>query len=142
MTVDQQKKLIAEKLNQGLSLAEVQKFLAAEHGVNITYLDLRMLAAELEVDWQKHDPVKPAKPAEDSDADSNLGKTVVSVSKVVRPGAAMSGDVQFASGAKAEWFLDTLGRLGLNPSPGSSQPTEDDIQDFQLELQRKLGGGM
>jgi len=49
--------------------------------------------------------------------------------------------VTFASGAKAEWFLDPSGRLGLNPAKGSSKPTEDDLVAFQEELQAKLGGG-
>jgi hypothetical protein len=49
--------------------------------------------------------------------------------------------VEFASGAKAEWFVDAMGRLALNPAPGSAKPTECDIQEFQVELQRKLTGG-
>jgi hypothetical protein len=54
---------------------------------------------------------------------------------------AMSGDVEFLSGAKGEWFLDSYGRLGFNPAPGSSKPTEDDLVDFQHVLQSKLSGG-
>jgi hypothetical protein len=67
-------------------------------------------------------------------------RTTVTVSKLVRPGAAMSGEVSFASGAKAEWFLDAAGRLGLTPAAGSARPTQEDLREFQIELQRKLSG--
>ena len=68
------------------------------------------------------------------------GKTVVNVSKLVRPGAVMSGDVKFKSGARAEWSLDPIGRLSLNPAGSSGSPTEEDLQDFQIELQKSLQG--
>lgn len=146
MNPEERKAFVAAKLNEGRSLSDVQKLLA-EQGVSMTYLDLRMLAADLEVNWKKQDPKAEPKPpadakAADAKAADTLGKkkTQVSVSKLVRPGAAMSGDVTFASGAKAEWFVDSYGRLGLNPTAGSAKPTEDDIREFQLELQRKLGG--
>lgn len=139
---ERRNRFIAEKLNAGYSLAEVQKMLAEELGVNMTYLDLRLLAADLQVDWTKQDSSKTAAAAEVVvEPEAPASKTQVSVSRVVRPGAAMSGEVKFASGAEAEWFVDAYGRLGLSPKPGSSRPTEDDIREFQVELQKKLGGG-
>ncbi|MCF7854845.1 MAG: hypothetical protein K9N51_08610 [Candidatus Pacebacteria bacterium] len=145
MNQEEQKRFIAEKLNEGLSLGQVQKCLSEEHGINITYLDLRLIASELEVDWQKLEEAKPSsKKAEDTlvqpepeEAPPPSG-TQVTISKVARPDAAMSGSVQFASGAKAEWFVDHMGRLGLAPETGSSKPTEQDIKEFQEELQRQL----
>lgn len=148
MTDQERNQLIARKLGEGLSLSDVQKFLAAEHGIRMTYLDLRLLAAELPVDWARHEPAKPPSPPpvqveDDLDADDDmpgLGRTVVTISKLVRPGAAMSGEVTFASGARAEWFLDAMGRLGLNPASDSARPSQDDLREFQTELQRKLSG--
>ncbi|NLF16514.1 MAG: hypothetical protein GX595_04560 [Lentisphaerae bacterium] len=165
MTDQERNQLIARKLGEGMSLSDLQKLLKSEYGLQMTYLELRLLAAELPVDWGPEKPEKPEKPAsaaddlaaadddlgaaDDDDAADDLdadtpgrGRTTVSISKLVRPGAAISGDVVFASGAKAEWFVDTMGRLGLNPAPGSARPTQDDLRDFQTELQRQLSGMM
>lgn len=146
MNIEERNQFIAVKLDEGMSLPEVQKLLADEHGINMTYLELRLATAELPVDWKKHDKEEP--PQKEPVAAADLGApaqpesgTKVSVSKLVRPGASMSGEVEFASGAKAEWFVDAMGRLGLNPAPGSSNPTEQDLREFQTELQHKLTGG-
>jgi hypothetical protein len=147
MTDQERNELIARKLSEGMSLSDVQKLLASEHGIQMTYLALRLLAADLPVTWQrappkpKQEPAKPVTLEDDDEAlDEPHGRTVVTVSKLVRPGAAMSGEVTFASGARAEWFLDGMGRLGLNPAADSKRPTQDDLHEFQVELQRKLGG--
>jgi hypothetical protein len=140
---------IMESLNQGLSLSEVQKQLAEQFDIRMTYLDLRMLAASLPVDWNKQDKPAPAaknEAATDDDDDESLddplaatGKTKVTVSKLVRPGTSLSGEVTFASGASGEWYIDSMGRLGLNLAEGSSKPTTEDVQSFQIELQKALG---
>lgn len=151
MDTKERNRLIAEMLGKGMSLSDVQKALATEHDITMTYLDLRMIAADLPVNWAKQDAAKKAKDkspaptaslaAAEPSAAAGKGRTRVTISKVIRPGAAASGDVVFASGAKAEWFVDTMGRLGLNPAPGSARPDEQDIQEFQVELQRQLSGG-
>jgi len=144
MNTEERNAFITAKLNEGVSLSDIQKLLAKQ-GVSMTYLDLRLLADELKVNWKKQDPKdapkSPAKPADVLDKGAKPGGTTVTVSKLVRPGAAMSGSVAFASGAKADWVLGNDGRLGLIPAPGSAKPTEDDLVGFQAELQRKLGGG-
>lgn len=154
---------IVGKLNEGVSLSDVQKLLKAQ-GVSMTYFDLRMLAAELEVNWKKQEPEpppappapaaakKPAAPAGGAPATYDLdspeaatggegARTVVNISRLVRPGSVMSGDVTFASGAKGDWSLDQRGRLALNLAPESAKPTQEDMLDFQEELQRKLSNG-
>jgi DNA-binding transcriptional MerR regulator len=136
------KKFIAGQLNAGVSLNEIQKLIAEKFDKRMTFLDLRLLAAELEgVEWQKQDPepVKAEEPEKAMAAKDTAGKTVVELSKLVRPGAVASGSVKFASGASAEWILDQTGRLGLNNAVG--EPTEDDIKDFQKELQKALSKG-
>ncbi len=142
MNTEERNRLIATKLDEGLSLSEVQKLLSNDYAVTMTYLELRLIAADLEVDWKKQDkavPVKEKEATPTAEAEAQP-KTKLSISKLVRPGASMSGDVEFASGAKAEWFVDSMGRLGLNPASGSEKPTEDDLMDFQTELQQKLAG--
>ena len=156
---------IKDRLNQGVSLSDVQKELAEKFSLRMTYLELRMLATQLAVDWTKQDKPAPAKPvasADDESADSSVeeldddvdsfsedavgddaaasrGKTKVTVSKLVRPGMALSGEVDFSSGAKGEWYVDNLGRLGFNPAEGSKQPDQNDLREFQVELQKELG---
>jgi hypothetical protein len=143
MNTEERDRFIAEKLNEGLSLSEVQKLLDSELGIRMTYLDLRLIAADLEVNWKKQDAETEKSVPEDIDLskpEEPASGTTVTVSKLVRPGAAMSGDVHFASGAEAEWFVDNMGRLGLNPKSGSGNPTREDLEEFQAELQRKLTG--
>lgn len=156
MNDEQRNTFIMASLNKGLSLSDVQKALANEHGIRMTYLELRMLAGELQVDWKKQDKpaVKKAEadpdaaPDEDDAADlaeapdagaTGGGATRVTVSKLVRPGAMYSGDVVFASGAKGEWYIDNYGRPGLSLAEGSSKPTREDMEDFSVELQKALG---
>ena len=138
------KKFIAGQLNDGVSLNEIQKLIAEKFNKKMTFLDLRILASELEgVEWKKQDPepVKVEEPAAEDKAakTGHAGKTVVEISKLVRPGAVASGTVKFASGASAEWLVDQMGRLGLNNPQG--EPTEADIKDFQKELQKEISKG-
>ena len=53
----------------------------------------------------------------------------------------MSGDVTFSSGLKAQWHLDQFGRIGLVPEQEGAQPSQEEVQEFQMELQRQLQGG-
>lgn len=160
MNRDEIKKSVLESLQKGLSLSEIQKILH-DKGEIITFLDLRLLASELEnLDWKKlggenETPKKEAAtPKKNEEGEDELaeehadeipadkgewsGATVVEVNKLVRPGAALSGSVKFASGVKADWVLDQMGRLGLEKPTG--KPTPEDIKEFQVELQKKLQG--
>jgi len=60
MTNKERDELIARKLNEGMSLSDVQKLLADEYDQRMTFLELRLIAADLSVDWQKHDKPKAA----------------------------------------------------------------------------------
>ncbi|MCP4177075.1 MAG: hypothetical protein GY756_04840 [bacterium] len=153
MNKEEIKILVGELLNEGISLSDIQKKLQNDHEVKMTFFDLRLLASELEsIDWSKQkadikaakaakkaeeEKEKAAKDAENSDEISS--GTVVEVSKLTRPGSVANGSVKFASGAKAEWILDQAGRLALDKSEG--EPTEEDIQEFQAELQKVLSNG-
>jgi hypothetical protein len=160
MNRDEIKKMVLESLQKGLSLSEIQKLLH-EKGEIITFLDLRILASELEnLDWKKLAGEEEAQKKEiatatkseggaNESAEENVeeipadkgewsGATVIEINKLVRPGAALSGSVKFASGVKADWVLDQMGRLGLEKPTG--KPTPEDIKEFQVELQKKLQG--
>ena len=157
------KKFIAEKVPQGYSLSKIQDMLK-EQNVNITFMELRLLASEIESEvWKEteakaeaankkeapvapeaHDPLDQEETSLPEDgfpggeSDQTLtGKTTVELSPIARPGAVASGTVKFGSGVTAEWMLDQYGRLGLDKPTG--KPTEQDIKEFQVELQKVLG---
>jgi hypothetical protein len=136
------KEIVAKLLQEGSALSEIQKILQSEYDFSMTFLDLRLLASELEgIDWTKGDAKEETaeeKKKKQEEADAKMeGKTIVDVSKIQRPGIALSGSVKFASGASADWILDQSGQLGFEKSDG--EPTPEDIQEFQSELQKSLG---
>jgi hypothetical protein len=137
------KKFMAEQLEAGNSLSDIQQMVNEKFGKKFSYMEIRILAAELEnIDWSKNDPA-PEEKTEEKDIAAALGpadgQTIVEVSKLVRPGAAMSGTVKFASGATATWMLDRSGGLGFDDVNG--EPTEEDTKLFVEELRRSLQGG-
>ena len=155
MDKDLEKKIkifMAEKLASGEKLSDLQDEVNSEFGLKLTYMDIRILASALPVDWKSRDPQKaPAKeekvvekqdaaaeavPAEEP-APAAAGNTVVEINKIARPGMAISGTVKFANGATADWYVDQMGRLGLDNLKGDN-PTREDIEAFQIELQKVL----
>ena len=139
--------LIKSQLDQGVTLSDIQKLLEKEHDHRMTYMDLRLISSELEVNWQMLDGVPEEPDSEEEDAQAVdatvVGETQINVSKLTRPGAMLHGDVTFQSGCTADWHVDSTGRLGLNPTGGSAEPGEEDIADFQEKLQAMLQrGGM
>ena len=158
MNKDQEMELkfyMAQEIANGVSLSDIQKSANEKFGLKLTYMDIRIYASELEnIDWDAHDPKaiekakaeakkaeeeakKAAEAAEGGVPADGDGETVVEISKLVRPGAAISGSVKFASGVTAEWYLDQMGRLGLDAVKGG-EPTKEDIAAFQQALQKEV----
>jgi hypothetical protein len=147
---------MAERLSEGVSLSDIQKEVNSKYNVRYTYMDIRILASALDVDWKARNPqaaapapaeeekdaaqdtAEPAESANAEAAPAAAGNTVVEISKIARPGVALSGTVKFANGSTADWFLDQTGRLGLDNLVGDN-PTKEDVIAFQQELQRQLG---
>ena len=139
---------MAEKIAAGVSLSEIQNLVNAEFKQNLTYMDIRIMASELEIDWQQLNPKKetavedvtaveaPADPAA-APGMPDLSDTRIEVSKIARPGMMFSGSVTFANGSSAEWYLDNMGRLGLENLQGD-KPGQEDIEKFQIALQLEL----
>lgn len=159
-----QKQTLRAWLQQGLSLAEIQKRLASDLGVHLTYLELKLAVSELDVLPKDQEPaVAPELPktlAADAPSKAPLpqkgkgtppkesapvaspppapGKVSVTVDQLSRPGTLASGQVQFSDGKKATWYFDEMGRLGLvAPEPGY-RPPAGDIPEFQAALDREL----
>ena len=149
---DDQKKQIAERLTKGDGIADIQRLINDEFKIHMTYMEVRFLIDDLNLDLAEPEPPKAAQPEEDSpepkDADAELideggtSNVSVDIDRVKRPGAALSGSVTFSDGVKAQWYLDQYGRLGLEAEKEGYQPSPEDIQEFQVELQNKMQGPM
>ena len=111
------KRFMAGEIAKGTSLSDLQQLVNEKFNQKLTYMDIRIMASELDgIDWNAHDPkaqakakaeekaaAKEADGAEEADGGDALepdveaepgdGKTVVEVSKLVRPGTALSGTV-------------------------------------------------
>ena len=172
MTHDEIKAFIADRTREGHNLSKIQDMLA-EQGVKMTFMELRLIASEIETSfWQKSEPQpepapEPEKPAQDAapaeeadelptddagaeqlppddaapaDAPADDGKaaprgrTTVTIDQLARPGFLATGGVSFGSGASGNWCLDQMGRLMFEKLEG--KPDRQDLQEFQLELQR------
>ncbi len=161
---DAQKKTVIGWIEQGLKLAEIQKKLGTEMGLNPTYMEVRFLVDDLKVlpkdpePPKKAEPVPTAKaagpvgeddfaeepadgPAPDVSAEAapvGTGQVSVSLDQITRPGAMISGKVTFANGKSCEWMLDQMGRLGVVPAEDGYKPTAAELRDFQIALQSEL----
>jgi hypothetical protein len=168
MISDEMRQANKEWLNAGDSLADVQRKLKEKFDLVMTYMDVRLLVIEIGAEVQdKPEPAPAKKPlppksaphanaegmdevADASDtlgvhddpdaaADDALNGTVsVAVDRVVLPGAMVSGSVVFSDGVKARWMIDRMGRFGLEPDVEGYQPSEMDLQEFQMELRSEL----
>ncbi|MCH6258530.1 hypothetical protein MLD52_18360 [Puniceicoccaceae bacterium K14] len=145
---NEQKQTISQRLADGASMADIQRLVNEDFGLKMTYMEVRFLIDDLEIEVPDNKPEEPETPEEDAaatpaaSADATLVPEGVSVEvdKIKRPGAAMSGSVTFSDGITAVWYIDEMGRLGLDPSQEGYQPSEEDIQDFQLKLREALQG--
>ena len=156
---DAQKKKVSGWIEEGLKLSEIQDKLNSEFGLRMTYMEVRFLIDDLGVKLKDKPqekppqppappqttaaPAKPAQPAlvpagENAAADLPASKVSVTVDQVTRPGALASGKVTFSDGKAADWYLDQMGRLGLAPKEQGYKPSQEDLMDFQMELQSEL----
>ena len=158
---DEQRKTVSKWIAEGAKLSDIQKRLETEFGLRMTYLDVRLLIDELKLTPKDPEPTpaprkelsgvaapaaKALPPAgkaggaKPTEAAPTVGGVSVSVDRVARPGALVSGKVTFSDGKSAEWHLDQLGRLGLVPQEQGYRPSATDLQAFQAELQNELQG--
>lgn len=149
---DAQKKKVSQWIEEGLSLSNIQDRLAKELGLRLTYMEVRFLIDDLGVKLKDTPKEKPAdiQPSQGGTAvppppslagappDQSPGAVSVTVDQVTRPGAMASGKVKFSDGKSADWYLDQMGRLGLVPKETGYKPSQEDLMDFQAELQNEL----
>jgi len=142
---------------QGAKLSEIQNRLAEEFGLKMTYMEVRFLMDDLKLTLKDPEPPKPAAPPNPPPATAKTkpeaaaksagaeaaaapaaGKVSVSVDQLARPGAVVSGKVNFSDGQAAEWYLDQTGRLGVVTKQQGYKPSAADVQQFQAALQDEL----
>ena len=146
MSMDEaQKKAIADWLSQGDSLSQIQSKLKSELGISMTFMEVRFLIDDLDLELKKEESVETDQESEDEShtatgnpLEDAINGVSVEVDSIVTPGALVSGDVVFSDGVKAKWQLDQMGRLGLSNVEQGYQPSPEDIQDFQMQLQQAL----
>ena len=151
---DEQRQRVTAWILQGAKLSEVQNRLVSEFGLKLTYMEARFLVDDLKLTPKDPEPPKavvppaaapapgPAKLAAEKNPapEETLPASGVSVSvdKITKPGAIVSGKVNFSDGQVADWYLDQTGRRGVVPKQAGYKPSAADVQDFQLALQQEV----
>ena len=135
---EDQRAAISKWIEGGASLPDIQKRLKEEFQISLTYLETRLLADDLKLALKEPErPIEPPPlPPPDKAAAPASGKVSVTIDQITRPGAMVSGRATFSDGQNAEWYLDQTGRLGLNPSTPGYRPSQQDVMDFQVELEK------
>jgi len=149
---DAQRKKVTEWIAQGLKLSEIQNRLVSELGLQLTYMDVRLLVDDLKLTPKDIDRPKPVSatiqapaatagataPAAGEQPAAKPGGVSVRMDQIARPGAMVSGKVTFSDGNTADWYFDQAGQLGLVPQQQGYRPSAPDLQQFQAALDREL----
>jgi hypothetical protein len=150
---DIQKQTVAAWVKEGCNLSEIQKRLTRDFQISLTYMDVRFLVLDLNL--QIKEPERKAAPTPELGAPAGQrgaaqpiepdsiappgGGVQVEVDRVTRSGAIVSGSVTFSDGVKATWSLDQMGRLALDAGGRRNyRPSEADVQAFQETLSQEL----
>ena len=158
---EEQQAKVREWAAQGASLNDIHKRIVQELGVAMTYMEARLLVADLEVSLKDKNPPAAPKPPEpalapqpdgaleedgadleddfaDLEAPQPAGSLTVSLDAIANPRTLASGRVTFSDGAGGNWYIDEMGRLGLDLDKPGYRPSEADVRAFQRELQTAL----
>jgi len=150
---DAQQQTVTSWVANGSKLSEVQNRLAAELGVRLTYMEVRLLVDDLKLKLKDPEvpapaapptatPIPttelPAPPVPPLPSETAAGKVSLSLDQLARPGTLVSGKVTFSDGMNADWYLDQSGRLGVVPQQQGYKPSAADVQQFQLALEREM----
>jgi hypothetical protein len=154
----EQKQAVSQWVAAGDNLYAVQKKLVEQFKVSMTYMDVRFLVDDLNLQLvdakPKADasdvsktpaPAKEAAPAGPADVEPPFepaagGAVHVTVDKVnLNPNAMATGTVTFPDGVTGKWMVDLQGRPGLTDvSKPGYRPTPADAQAFMQELSLAL----
>jgi hypothetical protein len=146
-----QKREISSWVADGMGLSDIQKKINTDFGIVMTYIDVRFLVDDLNLTLV--DEEEEAKPEDseagndvkeelspDSPLDGDKGGVSVELDTVNPPGAMASGSVVFSDGQSKKWTLDQFGRLGLSGGDEGYKPSDEDVMEFQKQLDTSLRG--
>ena len=147
MLTNLQKEKVAVWVAEGLSLAQIQTKINEDLGIPMTYMDVRFLVDDLDLELRdsvaEAKPEAAEKPAEAPKTESAesvpAGGVSLSVDAVQIPGVIASGDVTFSDGVRGKWLIDQSGRPGLAEFPEGYRPPQADVPEFQQKLVAELG---
>jgi hypothetical protein len=152
---DAQKAAITQWIQEGRSLADVQRSLREDFEISITYMDVRFLVDDLDIAVFEEEPEAPelseapeVVSGEDTTTESteaelvddvSNGAVTVDVDAIPRPGSLVNGTVVFSDGVSLGWQLSAAGQLGLIPGDDPEyRPSPEDVQSFQSQLEEVL----
>lgn len=171
---EQQTATVTAWVKEGCGLSEIQRRLVDEFGLRPTFMDVRLLILDLELEIRDKTASRsdsktkkealsdtPLSAADDAElpgddllseedlasddmieegapAGEGSGAVSVEVDRLVKPGALVSGTVTFSDGITAAWSLDQYGRLTLDAKQPGYRPSPEDIENFQLALQKEI----
>jgi hypothetical protein len=151
-----QRQAVSQWISEGAKLSEIQNRLASEFSIKLTYMEARFLVDDLKLTPKDPEPPKvvapvaaakpvpatavpnPALPGDATALPPVGGNVSVSVDQITKPGALISGKVNFSDGQIADWYLDQSGRLGVVPKQAGYKPSAEDVKEFQLALQQEV----
>ncbi len=135
--------LVREWAAQGIDLNGIQKRLAADCGVHMTYMDVRFLLLDHGIEIATAAPAPQEEPAAPAPAAPEPavpapaeGKVQVQLDDLQIPGTLLSGKASFPSGIEGAWQIDQMGRFGW--SKLSSTPNPEEMRMFETELRQLL----
>ena len=159
----EQKAAVSEWVAAGDNLYAVQKKLADQLKISMTYMDVRFLVDDLNLQLKDPAPkadasdVSKGAPASRGPAAAALppddgpmapgdepapskSSIIVTVDKVnLNPNAMATGTVSFSDGVTGKWMVDLQGRPGITDvSKPGYRPTPADAQAFMQELSMAL----
>lgn len=143
---DAQKASVTQWVQEGRSLADVQRSLREEFEISITYMDVRFLVDDLDIEVVEEAEPEAEEPAEGEATEAEVveegggdGTVTVDVDAIMRPGSLVSGTVVFSDGVSLGWQLSAAGQLGLIPGDDPEyRPNPEDVQSFQTQLEEIL----
>lgn len=140
--------------SQGIDLNGIQKQLAAEFDLHLTYMEVRFLLLDhnIEIARPQEQPTSApaaeptpqpepaaqpsAVPGRDPMTGAGSVKPTLSLDDIQIPGTILSGKCEFPSGTKVAWQIDQMGRLDCSQVSGTMTPEEQ--QAFVFELRQIL----